>query len=222
MKPLRVLRNVLVLIGSVLFAWLVLAKVLTRLAAQLGLHLPCPASLGWAIDNVLRRWHVRPILRRLHIHRGETVLELGCGPGVFTVDAAREVGREGRLIAVDLQPKMIARTEERVAEARLTNVETHVADAADLPLEDESVDRAFLVSVLHEIANPAAALDELNRVLKPGGLLSVSEDFMDPDYAFPFETVQRVEAMGFSREQFFGNFWLYTMTFCKDEGITYD
>lgn len=222
MKPLKVLRNVLIVIGSVLFSWLVVAKVVTRIAARFGLHMPCPASFGWAIDNVLRRWHMRPVLRWLHIHPGERVLEVGCGPGLFTVDVARQVGPKGRLIAVDLQPKMIARVDQRVVEAKLGNVETHVANAIDLPLEDESIDRAFLVTVLHEITDPHAALDELNRVLKPGGLLSITEAFMDPHYAFPFETIQRVEALGFSREQFFGNFWLYTMTFCKDEGITYD
>jgi ubiquinone/menaquinone biosynthesis C-methylase UbiE len=132
------------------------------------------------------------------------------------------VGPEGRLIVVDIQPRMIARVEKRVQEAGLTNVETHVADAYDLPLEDESIDRAFLITVLPEVPDPYRALDELNRVLKPGGLLSITEEFTDPDYMFPFETVQRVEAMGFTRERYWGNFWMYTLNFCKSEGFTYD
>ena len=105
---------------------------------------------------------------------------------------------------------------------RLTNVEVHVSTAYDLPVPDDSIDRAFLITVLPEIPHQYLALDELRRVLKPGGLLSITEEFMDPDYAFPFETVQLVEAMGFTRERFYGNLWMYTLNFGKSEGIAYD
>ena len=139
------------------------------------------------------------------------------------MEAARRVGTTGRLIAVDIQPEMIAQVEKRVREAGLTNVETHIADAYHLPLDDASVDRAFLVTVLPEIPDQARALAELRRVLrspepaegKPGGLLSITEDFFDPDYPFASETVRRVEAAGFSLEQRFGNFWVYTINFRK-------
>jgi ubiquinone/menaquinone biosynthesis C-methylase UbiE len=124
------------------------------------------------------------------------------------VEAARRVGPEGRLIAVDIQPKMIAQAEKRVQEAGLTNVETHIADAYHLPLDDASVDRAFLIAVLPEIPDQARALIELRRVIRPGGVLSITEDFTDPDYPFAFETVRRVEAAGFSLEWRFGNFWV--------------
>jgi len=95
-------------------------------------------------------------------------------------------------------------------------VEAHVADAYHLPLDDGSVDRAFLVTVLPEIPDQARALAELHRVIKPGGLLSITEEFFDPDYPFAFETVRRVEAAGFGLERRFGNFWRYTVNFRKD------
>jgi ubiquinone/menaquinone biosynthesis C-methylase UbiE len=117
---------------------------------------------------------------------------------------------------------MIACVDERVREEGLTNVETHVASAYKLPVQDESVDRAFLIAVLPEIPYQYRALDELRRVLKPGGLLSITEEFTDPDYAFPFEVVQLVEDVGFTRERFYGNFWNYTLNFGKSEGIAYD
>ena len=141
--------------------------------------------------------------------------ELGPGPGAFTVEAARRVGPEGRLIAVDIQPKMIAQVEKRVREAGLTNVETQVASGCDLPLDDASVDRAFLITVLPEIPEQDLALAELHRVLRPGGVLSITEEFLDPDYPFAFETVRRVEAAGFRLERRFGNLWLYTLNFVK-------
>ena len=216
------LMYVLIALAGVLFFWLALLKVIYRVMARLGRKMPCPASVAWLVDNPIRRYYMRHVLDRIGIHPGETVLELGPGPGVFTVEAARRIGPEGRLIVVDIQPDMIERVEMRLREEGLTNVETHVAGAYGLPIEDECVDRAFLITVLPEIPHRRRALDELNRVLKPGGMLSITEEFMDPDYAFPFETTQLVEAAGFSRERFFGNFWLYTLNFGKSSGIAYD
>jgi ubiquinone/menaquinone biosynthesis C-methylase UbiE len=160
---------------------------------------------------------MRSVLDRVGICPDERVLELGPGPGAFTVDAARRAGLEGRLVAVDIQPAMIARVEQRVREAGLDNVETRVASAYHLPLEDASVDRAFLITVLPEILDRVRALAELRRVLKPGGVLSITEEFLDPDYLFAFETVRLVEAAGFRLKQRMGNFWLYTLNFERSD-----
>jgi SAM-dependent methyltransferase len=214
---MKTLRLLLAIIGGLLFFWLFPLKLISRLAARFGHSAPCPASLDWLVDNPIRRWYMQPVLDRVGIRPSECVLELGPGPGLFTVEAARRVGPEGRLIAVDIQPKMIAQVEKRVREAGLTNVETHAADAYHLPLENESVDRASLVTVLPEIPDQSRALAELHRVIKPGGLLSITEEFMDPDYPFVFETIRRVETAGFSLEWRFGNFWLYTVNFLKRE-----
>jgi ubiquinone/menaquinone biosynthesis C-methylase UbiE len=213
LDPLDIGRVFLSIVGGLAFTWFIGAKALSRLAARLGRSMPCPTALAWAMDSPLRRPFKGITLDRVGIQPGERVLELGPGPGAFTVDAARRVGPEGRLIAVDVQPKMIARVEARVRAAGLDNVETHVRSAYDLPLEDESVDRAFLVTVLPEIPDPARALEELRRVLKPGGVLSISEQFVDPDYRFPFETLRTVEAARFFLEQRYGNFWAYTINF---------
>jgi len=215
MRKLRLLWIMLGVIGGLLFFWLFPLKLLSRLAVSFGHSSPCPASLDWLVDNPIRRRYMRPILDRVDIQPGERILELGPGPGIFTVEAARRAGLEGRLVVVDIQPQMIAQVERRMQEAGLTNVEAHVADAYHLPLEDASVDRAFLVTVLPEIPDQARALAELRRVLKLGGLLSITEEFFDPDYPFAFETIRRVEAAEFSLERHFGNFWLYTVNFRK-------
>jgi len=212
-KVLKVLLILLGAIGGVLFFWLFPLKLIARLAHRFGTSAPCPAALSWLVHNPLRRRYMRPVLDRVGIRPGERVLELGPGPGAFTVDAARRAGPQGRIIAVDIQPEMIAWVEERVREAGLSNVETHVAGAYELPLESESVDCAFVVTVLPEIPDRNRALAELWRVLKPGGLLSITEEFIDPDYPFPFETIRRVEAAGFELVQRFGNFWVYTVNF---------
>jgi SAM-dependent methyltransferase len=215
---LRALGMVLaVAIGGVLF-WLVPLKLLSRLAARYGRSSPCPAALSWLVDNPLRRRYMRPVLDRVGIRPGERVLELGPGPGAFTLEAARRAGPSGRLIAVDIQPQMVAQVRRRVKEAGLGNVELHVASAYDLPLEDGGVDRAFLITVLPEIPDRARALAELERVLSPTGVLSITEEFYDPDYLFPGETIRLAEAAGFALCERFGNLWVYTANFEKAPG----
>ena len=160
-----VLLVVLSVIGGLLFFWLFPLKLIARLAHRSGMSAPCPAALSWLVNNPLRRRYMRPILDRVGIQPGERVLELGPGPGSFTADAARRVGPEGRLTAVDIQPEMISRLERLVREAGLANVETRVAGAYELPLESGSMDRAFLVTVLPEIPDPNRALAELSAPL---------------------------------------------------------
>jgi arsenite methyltransferase len=197
------------------FFWLVPLKIIARIATRLGYSSPCPASLAGLVDNPIRQRYMRPVFDRVGIQAGECVLELGPGPGSFTVEAARRVGPEGRLIAVDIQPKMIALLERRLRQAGVTHVETHVASAYELPVTDASLDRAFLVTVLPEIPDTRRALAELHRTLKPGGVLSITEEFLDPDYPLAFETIRQVEAAGFRLIERHGNFWLYTLNFAR-------
>jgi len=172
----KLLWGLLGIIGGLLFFWMFVLKLATRF----GKATPCPYALAWLLDNPIRRRYVGRVLDRVDIRPGERVLELGPGPGAFTIEAARRTEPGGTLVAVDIQPQMIAAVERKVREAGLTNVETHVASAYELPLDDESTDRAFLVTVLPEILDRQRALAELRRVLKPGGLLSITEEFPDP------------------------------------------
>lgn len=218
---MKILWTLLGVIGGLLLFWLGPFKLLSWLADRFGYSAPCPAALSCIVNNPIRRRYMRPILDRVGIRPGERVLELGPGPGVFTVDAAQRVGSEGQLVAVDIQPEMIAQVEKRIQEAGLTNVETHVASAYDLPLDDASIDRAFLVTVLPEIPDRQRALVELRRVLrrpepaegKPGGLLSITEEFLDPDYPLARTTVAWAEEAGFELMKRYGNWWLYTLNF---------
>jgi len=214
MKKRNILWTILLIIGGLLFFWLVLLKLILQL--NKGRGEPCPTSWSWIVDNPLRRWDVRHALDRAGLRPGETVLELGPGPGAFTVDAAQRVGPEGRLIAVDIQPGMIAQVEERVKVAGLTNVETYVASAYELPLADASVDRAYLITVLPEIPDPVRALREINRVLKPGGIISTTEEFLDPDYPRRATTVAWARAAGFELAERYGNWWNYTLNFRRE------
>ena len=197
---------------------------LFRLISKLANRGPCPYAFAWLLDHPFRRRQLASVLDRVGIEPGERVLELGPGPGAFTVEAARRTGPDGSLAAVDIQPKMIEATEKRVREAGLSNVETHVADAYHLPLESESVDRAFLVTVLPEIPDPHRALRELHRVLQspdpdtnsPGGVLSITEMFLDPDYPLARTTLRWAQEAGFRLVERHGNWWTYTLNFRKN------
>ena len=213
MKTKRVLWMATAVVGGLVIFWLFGLKLLLQLFKGRGE--PCPTSWSWIVDNPLRRWDVRHALERAGLRAGETVLELGPGPGAFTVDAAQRVGPEGRLIAVDIQPGMIAQVNARVKAAGVTNVETHVASAFELPLPDASVDRAYLITVLPEIPDPVRALREVHRVLKPGGIVSMTEEFLDPDYPRRATTGAWAAAAGFEPDARFGNWWSYTLNFRK-------
>jgi len=222
MNIIRLLKWIIGVILGLVFFWMVVMKIISRMASRFGVSGPCPASLSWILDNRLRFRTVNRMLENVGIQPGETVLELGPGPGVFTVEAARQAGPQGKLVAVDIQPKMIAQVDRRVQQAGLRNVETHVASAYELPLPDASVDRAFLITVLMEIPDPNRALAELHRVLKPGGVLSITEQFPDPDYPFAFETVRLVEDAGFRLVRKEGNMWTYTLNFVMTSFFSQD
>ena len=222
MKIKKFFRILFIITFGLAFFWLVIMKIVARLAARAGKSSPCPVSFSGLVDNPIRRRYMRPVLDRLGIHPGDTVLELGPGPGVFTLPVAQRVGPRGRVIAVDIQPEMIARLEARLRWAGVTNVEAHTASAYELPIPDESIDRAFLITVLLEIPDPNRALKELQRVLKPGGVLSITEEFLDPDYPFAFETIRRVEDAGFRMTRRYGGFMAYTINFQKAEPLDPD
>lgn len=155
----------------------------------------------------------RETLMRFGVKDGDTVLELGPGPGYFTPHAGTMVGARGRVLSVDLQHEMLPLLQERLQEYGTTNAFPVAGDATRLPLTDRSVDVAFLVTVFGEVPDRPAALAELRRVLKPGGKLGFLETLTDPDYVFVDTMKDLCRAFGFDlidhQRQRLG----YTMTF---------
>lgn len=105
---------------------------------------------------------------------GETLLELGAGPGGVGLAAAPAVMRAGRVILTDIAPPMLEIARERVRRLGVENVDVEVADAADLRQRDASVDVVVCRFALQAMDDPGRALSEALRVLRPGGRLALA------------------------------------------------
>ena len=208
------LKVILIILGAILL-W----QVLTRLIRKL-YHFPAPPFIGRAMDSGFRRRFQPPhrLIERSGIEAGMTVLDLGCGSGAFTTAVARAVGEQGKVYALDIQPAMLKQLERKLAEAGnrdIRNVELKQASAYDLPFEDGALDLVYMVAVLPEIPDRGRALREIRRVLKPGGIIAVTEILPDPDYPLRSTTIRICQREGFSLCGDFGNLWNYTVRFKK-------
>ncbi len=136
----------------------------------------CPAWLSFTLTNVFRRLAHDPVrILGPFVREGNVALDIGCGPGFFTVPLARLAGDRGRVYAVDLQAAMLARTERRAARAGvLDRVRTVLADRASLRLP-ERADLALVFWVAHEVADPGRFFAEIRSALEPRGRLLLVE-----------------------------------------------
>lgn len=139
----------------------------------------CPVWIGYLLASPLRRFLQSPEkIIGPYIEPGMTVLDAGCAMGFFSIPAARMVGSEGRVICVDLQPKMIKSLEKRAAKAKVSErIDARVCSSTSLEVADLAgqVNFALAFAVVHEVPDPAKLIEELSGVLAPGGRLLVSE-----------------------------------------------
>ena len=109
------------------------------------------------------------------VEPGAVVLDLGCGAGTDLLIAAQMTGRHGRVIGVDMTPAMLDRARASAREMAVANVELYEALIEALPLADESVDVLISNGVMDLVPDKDAVLDEIDRVLRPGGRLQLAD-----------------------------------------------
>lgn len=174
-----------------------------------------PHQMAFILESPLRSLLVTPsqLADRLHLTESATVLEVGCGSGVFSVEVARRLPR-GHLELYDLQPEMLEKARRKIEAAGLAGVVGYTqGDASRLALPAAAFDVAFMVAVLGEVPEPRACLAALHGAIRPGGLLSITEHLPDPDFS-RFSTLRAlVEAEGFEFVERFGPAWAYTANF---------
>jgi ubiquinone/menaquinone biosynthesis C-methylase UbiE len=118
------------------------------------------------------------------LEAGQTVLEVGCGPGFFTLPAAGIVGIGGTVIALDINPVAVEHVRRKIQQAGVTNARVILANAAHTDLPDRSFDLIFVFGFARAVGGMAAIWPELHRLLKPGGTLSVEGRLRPPSRLF--------------------------------------
>ena len=109
------------------------------------------------------------------LHEGETVLDIGCGAGFDTLQAAKQVGPAGRVIALDMTEAMLEKTRLGAEALGLTNVEVKLGYAEELPADDGSVDVVISNGVINLTPDKMAVMQEVYRVLKPAGRFQIAD-----------------------------------------------
>ena len=116
---------------------------------------------------------------------GFRVLDFGCGPGTISVGLARAVGADGELHGVDLEESQIAMARAAASAGGHDNAAFHAGDVTDMPFEDGYFDAAHCHTLLNHVPDTQAALAEVRRVLKPGGVLGCRELFVASSFVEP-------------------------------------
>jgi ubiquinone/menaquinone biosynthesis C-methylase UbiE len=145
------------------------------------------------------------LLKAAGLEGGYKVLEVGCGPGFFTIPAARIVGDEGHVYAVDIHPRAVERVKKKIEKKALSNVTASCVNASDTGLPGESVDLAFLFGLRYIAGGLENVISELHRILKPGGILS-----FEKTRGSESELIQEVERGGFIYTRTQGRVLLFT------------
>ncbi len=171
------------------------------------------------------------LLEALKIKPGETVCDLGCGNGFYSVKLAKLVGEQGKVIAVDIQREMLELLKDLAAEQMVENIETVLGTLVDPKLQKESVDLVLLVDVYHEFSHPEQMLAAIRTSLKPSGRVALVE-FRAEDPNVPIKPLHKM-----SKEQIMKEFppngfklveefdklpWQHLMLFQRDDALTKD
>lgn len=159
----------------------------------------CPVKRAGHLDSIIRRWLQNPQkILRPYIEEGMTVLDLGCGPGHFSIDLARMVGKSGRVIAADLQEGMLQKLRAKIQGTELEErITLHQCEKNRIGLS-EAVDFVLAFYVVHEIPNQEVFLNEIALILNPSGRIFVAEPpFHVSKTAFE-ETVRKARHAGFT------------------------
>ena len=162
----------------------------------------CPWWLAYTFDNPFRSFFHKPdIIFSPYVKKGVTVADIGCGLGIFSIGLARVVGVSGKVIAVDIQQKMLSRAKLRAERAKVADrIEFSVCDENSIGITEE-VDFALAFWMVHETPDVGRFIRAVYIILKPSGMLLITEPrFHVSDSDFKNETLT-AENVGFTLKE---------------------
>lgn len=185
------------------------------------------AGAPWLMrESRQREEDCETLLAALKIQPGQTVCDMGCGNGFYTLPMAKLVGEGGKLLAVDIQPEMLHMLDERAKSEGLKNIALITGTQTDPQLEPESVDLILLVDVYHEFSHPRQMLAAMHKALKPEGRIALAE-FRLEDRNVPIKRLHKMskkqilreyEANGFRLVEEFDKLpWQHLMFFSRSD-----
>ncbi|HTY73965.1 MAG TPA: class I SAM-dependent methyltransferase [Candidatus Nanoarchaeia archaeon] len=122
------------------------------------------------MSEARKEWHnPETVLGNIGIKKGMTLVDLGAGPGFFTIPMAQVTGENGTVYAVDSDPTMLEHLRDNIAKSEVNSsiIKIIRSDVCDTGLLENSVDVAFFANVFHEVENKKAFLQEVKRICKP-------------------------------------------------------
>ena len=159
----------------------------------------CPVERAGSLDNRIRRWLQDPQkILGPYVEEGMTILDIGCGPGFFSIDMAQMVGKSGRVIASDLQEGMLQKLRDKIQGTQLEErITLHKCEENKIGVS-EDVDFIVAFYMIHEIPNQEEFFNEIGSVLKPNGQVFIVEPpFHVSKTAFE-ETIRKTRDAGFT------------------------
>ena len=171
-----------------------------------------PHQFSFLLELPVRQLVLSPreLIRRLKLKRDDRVLEIGSGSGFYSVQIAANCGG---VVLLDLQPEMLIKARSKAAHASMHPVGFVSADASRLPFASNSFDVVCMVSVFGEVSHQQDLILETHRVLKPNGIVSISEHLPDPDFTRFSKVEALVRSHAFALEGRAGQSWAYTANF---------
>ena len=159
----------------------------------------CPVGRAGTLDNKLRRWIQNPQkILRPYITEGMTILDIGCGPGFFSIDMAKMAGESGKIIASDLQEGMLQKVRNKIKGTKFEKqITLHKCEQNKIGVS-EHVDFVLLFYIVHEISNKENLFKEIETILKPNGQILIAEPPFHVSKAAFEEIIKKAEDAGFT------------------------
>ena len=165
---------------------------------QIETHRICPVERSGSLDSRFRKWAHNPAkLLKKHVSGNMTVMDIGCGPGFFSVEMAKMLGPQGKVLAVDMQKAMLDKVKSKIMGTRLQEkIELHLCQQNSLAI-DREIDFALAFYVIHEILNKENFFAEVYYNLKNGGRMYIAEPWFHVNKKAFLQMLELLQKQGF-------------------------